>query len=120
MIRRNAEELQTYTQDLLKWQVEQSAADQRRRQAAATPDSSRVRPGMDPLTSSHGVNQLMPPMRHAHPSPGCVPYQDLWPTYSHAWMSCCICRGCIEGIPSKDKGQVHDTPAGTHRWHLFC
>ena len=40
MIRRNAEEAQTYTQDLLKWQAEQSAADLRRRQAAATPDRS--------------------------------------------------------------------------------
>ena len=72
MIRRNAEEAQTCAQDLLKWQAEQSAANQRRRQAAATPDSGRVRPGMGKLTSSQGVNQLMRPLRHAHNSPRCV------------------------------------------------
>ena len=39
-IRRNAEDAQSYTQDLLKWQAEQSAADLRRRQAAASYDCS--------------------------------------------------------------------------------
>jgi hypothetical protein len=69
MIRRNAEEAQSYAHDLLKWQQEAAQADLRHRQAASSAEGS-------PAASQ-------PPVR-------CCPRRPKWSVLLHMHRACLL------------------------------